>query len=54
MAKANAATPVAVRHRPRDLEASLTFGGSPTAMMNKGAELLSDPVNLKVPDLARW
>ncbi|NEA34116.1 SGNH/GDSL hydrolase family protein [Streptomyces sp. SID13031] len=32
---------------------SLTFnGGSPTAVMNKGAELLSDPINLEVPDLS--
>ncbi|MEV8374542.1 SGNH/GDSL hydrolase family protein [Kribbella sp. NPDC056861] len=32
---------------------TLTFnGGSPTAVMNTGAELLSDPVNLKVPDLS--
>ncbi|ADB35057.1 lipolytic protein G-D-S-L family [Kribbella flavida DSM 17836] len=31
---------------------ALTFGGRPTAVMNKGAELLSDPVALKVPDLS--
>ncbi|GAA3553742.1 SGNH/GDSL hydrolase family protein [Kribbella ginsengisoli] len=32
---------------------ALTFnGGSPTAVMNKGAELLSDPVKLTVPDLS--
>ena len=28
----------------------LTFGGAATATMNKGAELLSDPVNLKIGD----
>jgi lysophospholipase L1-like esterase len=52
VAKGNTATPV-----QSDIEVAskraLTFnGGSPTAVMNKGAELLSDPVTLRVPDLA--
>ncbi|WP_328329265.1 SGNH/GDSL hydrolase family protein [Kribbella sp. NBC_00382] len=52
VAKGNTATPIG-----SDIDVAskrtLTFnGGSPTAVMNKGAELLSDPVNLKVPDLA--
>jgi lysophospholipase L1-like esterase len=51
VAKANTATPVASDIDTTSLK-SLTFNGSPTAVMNKGAELLSDPVNLRVPDLS--
>ena len=51
VAKANTATPVQSDIDPASKRA-LTFGGSPTAVMNKGADLLSDPVNLKVADLS--
>ncbi|WBQ06438.1 SGNH/GDSL hydrolase family protein [Kribbella sp. CA-293567] len=48
----NTATPVQSDIDPAS-KRTLTFnGGSPTAVMNKGAELLSDPVTLKVPDLS--
>lgn len=51
VAKADTTTPV-----QSDIDVAskrtLTFGGSPTAVMNKGAELLSDPVNLNVADLS--
>jgi hypothetical protein len=50
VAKANTATPVQSDIDPAS-KRTLTFGGSPTAVMNKGAELLSDPVNLRVADL---
>ncbi|GAB3836626.1 SGNH/GDSL hydrolase family protein [Kribbella italica] len=51
VAKANAATPAMSDLDPAS-KRTLTFGGKTTATMNKGAELLSDPVNLRVPDLA--
>jgi len=51
VAKADETTPVASDIDTATLK-SLTFNGSPTAVMNKGAELLSDPVSLEVPDLS--
>ena len=51
VAKADTTTPVQSDIDPAS-KRTLTFGGSPTAVMNKGAELLSDPVNLRVADLA--
>jgi lysophospholipase L1-like esterase len=51
VAKANAATPAMSDLDPAS-KRTLTFGGKTTATMNKGGELLSDPVNLRIPDLA--
>ncbi|MEU4391296.1 SGNH/GDSL hydrolase family protein [Kribbella sp. NPDC023855] len=51
VAKADTATPVQSDIDPAT-KRTLTFNGSPTAVMNKGAELLSDPVNLRVADLS--
>lgn len=51
VAKADTATPVQSDIDPAS-KRTLTFNGSPTAVMNKGAELLSDPVNLRVADLS--
>jgi lysophospholipase L1-like esterase len=51
VAKADTSTPVQSDIDPATSR-TLTFGGSPTAVMNKGAELLSDPVNLRVGDLS--
>ncbi|WP_020392580.1 SGNH/GDSL hydrolase family protein [Kribbella catacumbae] len=51
VAKADTATPVQSDLDPAT-KRTLTFNGSPTAVMNKGAELLSDPVNLRVADLS--
>ncbi len=46
----NTATPAESDIDPATLH-TLTFGGSATARMNKGGELLSDPVDLPVGDL---
>ncbi|GAA1608121.1 SGNH/GDSL hydrolase family protein [Kribbella sancticallisti] len=51
VAKANTATPVQSDLDPAS-KRTLTFNGSATAVMNKGAELLSDPVDLRVADLS--
>ncbi|MEV6288193.1 SGNH/GDSL hydrolase family protein [Kribbella sp. NPDC051770] len=51
VARANAATPAMSDLDPAT-KRTLTFGGKTTASINKGAELLSDPVNLRIPDLA--
>ncbi len=52
VAKPNTATPEQSDIDPDTLR-TLTFNGPATASMNKGAELLSDPVNLPVADLER-
>jgi lysophospholipase L1-like esterase len=49
VAKPNLATPELNDIDPATVR-QLTFGGSPTFVMPKGAELLSDPVNLRVSD----
>jgi lysophospholipase L1-like esterase len=51
VATANAATPAMSDLDPAS-KRTLTFGGKTTATMNEGGELLSDPVNLRIPDLA--
>jgi lysophospholipase L1-like esterase len=51
VAKANPATPAMSDLDPAT-KRTLTFGGKTTATMTRGGELLSDPVDLRIPDLA--